>query len=86
MSTKIHDRIAELIDQDTESEEIAWDKGTPRYKVVSGPKTFYVRNLNEWCAFYEVNYQMLCRKMREAEGQGIDAGVYNGLEVTKLVV
>jgi len=78
MSKDVLERIEELVDEDIECSTIAWDKGVPNYYVVCGRKTFYVRNLNTWCDFYEINYQMLLRKLREGKGS------YKGVQVTKL--
>lgn len=78
MTEPTQKRIKELIPTDVESETIAWDKGEPKYLVVCEAKTFHVRNLNTWCEFYDVNYQMLLRTLRESDG------TYKGVQVTKL--
>ncbi len=71
-------RIRELSRTDKEGPEIAWDKGQPKYRLKVGAKTFLVRNLSVWCNFYEVNYQMLSRIIRDERTE------YQGIVVEKL--
>ena len=81
MTKEVQDRIKELVPLDKESRTIAWDKGTPKYKIACEAKVFYVKNLREWCAFYEVNYHMLTRKIRSTAETFV---TYKAIEVTKL--
>ena len=78
MKETTHEKIARLEPSDTHGPTIAWDKGTPKYRLSVKKRTYYIRNLTTWCEFYEVNYQMLLRAIRESDG------VYKDISVLEL--
>ena len=74
MQKKIRDRMA----LDRETRDIAWDKGKPNYLIECEAKTFRVKNLTDWCEFYDVPYQSLMRVARE------NLGDYKGIKIRKI--
>lgn len=78
----VNEKVQLKLPLDYESIDVAWDKGKPKWVLETEEKRFYVRKLTEWCNFYEVNYQMLTRKLRGMENQ--EVRYYKDMKVVKV--